>query len=71
VTNLADGDKMAVRPRSPEIMAYTAVAILSGPPAEVAATCFIDSAVPAETGVTDPSRYGGGDPVLDIFVDKS
>jgi citronellol/citronellal dehydrogenase len=26
----------------------------------------------AESGVTDLSRYGGGDnPILDIFVDKS
>jgi citronellol/citronellal dehydrogenase len=26
----------------------------------------------AEAGVTDLSRYGGGgDPILDIFVDKS
>jgi citronellol/citronellal dehydrogenase len=25
-----------------------------------------------ETGITDLSRYGGGgDPILDIFVDKS
>ncbi|HVQ51806.1 MAG TPA: short chain dehydrogenase, partial [Mycobacterium sp.] len=33
--------------------------------------CFVDSAVLAETGVADLSRYGGGDdPILDIFVDK-
>jgi hypothetical protein len=32
--------------------------------------CFIDSAVLAETGVTDLSSYGGDDPILDIFVDK-
>jgi NAD(P)-dependent dehydrogenase (short-subunit alcohol dehydrogenase family) len=48
-----------------------AVEILSRPPAEVTGKCFIDSAVLAETGVTDLSRYGGGDdPILDIFVDK-
>lgn len=71
VTNLADGDKMAARSRSPEIMADAAVEILSRPPAEVTGKCFIDSAVLAETGVTDLSRYGGGDdPILDIFVDK-
>jgi NAD(P)-dependent dehydrogenase (short-subunit alcohol dehydrogenase family) len=41
------------------------------PPADVNGKCVIDSAVLAETGVTDPSRYGGGDdPILDIFVDK-
>jgi NAD(P)-dependent dehydrogenase (short-subunit alcohol dehydrogenase family) len=71
VTNLADGDKMAARSRSPEIMADAAVEILSRPPAEVNGKCFIDSAVLAEAGVTDLSRYGGGDdPILDIFVDK-
>jgi NAD(P)-dependent dehydrogenase (short-subunit alcohol dehydrogenase family) len=70
VTNLADGDKMAARSRSPQIMADAAVEILSRPPAEVNGKCFIDSAVLAETGVTDLSRYGGGDPILDIFVDK-
>ena len=33
--------------------------------------CFIDADVLAEAGVTDLSRYGGGDdPILDIFVDK-
>jgi NAD(P)-dependent dehydrogenase (short-subunit alcohol dehydrogenase family) len=71
VTNLADGDKMAARSRSPEIMADAAVEILARPPADVNGKCFIDSAVLAETGVTDLSRYGGGDdPILDIFVDK-
>jgi citronellol/citronellal dehydrogenase len=71
VTNLADGDKMAARSRSPQIMADAAVEILSRPPAQVNGKCFVDSAVLAETGVTDLSRYGGGDdPILDIFVDK-
>ncbi len=71
VTNLADGDKMAARSRSPQIMADAAVEILSRPPADVNGKCFIDSAVLAEAGVTDLSRYGGGDdPILDIFVDK-
>jgi NAD(P)-dependent dehydrogenase (short-subunit alcohol dehydrogenase family) len=71
VTNLADGDKMAARSRSPEIMADAAVEILSRPPADVNGKCFVDSAVLAETGLADLSRYGGGDdPILDIFVDK-
>ena len=71
VTNLADGDKMAARSRSPQIMADAAVEILSRPSADVNGKCFIDSAVLAETGATDLSRYGGGDdPILDIFVDK-
>jgi NAD(P)-dependent dehydrogenase (short-subunit alcohol dehydrogenase family) len=71
VANLADGDQMAARSRSPQIMADAAVEILSRPPADVNGKCFIDSAVLAEAGVTDLSRYGGGDdPILDIFVDK-
>jgi len=70
VTNLADGDKMAARSRSPEIMADAAVEILSRPPVDVNGKCFVDSAVLAETGLTDLSRYGGDDPILDIFVDK-
>jgi NAD(P)-dependent dehydrogenase (short-subunit alcohol dehydrogenase family) len=71
VTNLADRDKMAARSRSPEIMADAAVDILSRPPADVNGKCVIDSAVQAEAGVNDLSRYGGGDdPIIDIFVDK-
>jgi citronellol/citronellal dehydrogenase len=71
VANLADGDEMAARSRSPEIMADAAVEILARPPADVNGKCFIDSAVLTEGGVTDLSRYGGGDnPILDIFVDK-
>ncbi len=71
VANLAEGDKMAARSRSPEIMADAAVEILSRPPADVNGKCFIDSMVLGEAGVTDLSRYGGGDnPILDIFVDK-
>ena len=57
--------------RSPEIMADAAVEILSRPRRDVNGKCFIDADVLAEAGVTDLSRYGGGDdPILDIFVDK-
>ena len=71
VANLADGDKMAARSRSPEIMADAAVEIFSRPAAEVNGQCYIDSVLLADAGVTDLSRYGGGDdPILDIFVDK-
>ncbi len=71
VTNLADGDKMAARSRSPEIMGDAAAEIFSRPPAEVNGQCYIDSALLADAGITDLSRYGGGaDPILDIFVDK-
>jgi citronellol/citronellal dehydrogenase len=71
VTNRGDGDNMAARSRSPEIMADAAVEILTRPPSDVNGKCFIDSAVLADVGVTDLSRYGGGDNlILDIFVDK-
>ncbi|OBF27521.1 short chain dehydrogenase [Mycobacterium sp. ACS1612] len=71
VANLADGTLMPSS-RSPEIMGDAAVEILSRPPGKVNGRCFIDSAVLTEAGVTDLSRYGGGDnPILDIFVDKS
>lgn len=70
VANLAEGDKMATRSRSPEIMGDAAVEILSRPAAEVTGQTFIDSAVLSEAGVTDLSRYGGGDnPIIDIFID--
>ncbi|TMS52864.1 NAD(P)-dependent oxidoreductase [Mycobacterium sp. DBP42] len=70
VANLAEGDKMAAQSRSPEIMGDAAVEILSRPAAEVTGQTFIDSAVLGEAGVTDLSRYGGGDnPIIDIFID--
>ncbi|QZH68060.1 SDR family oxidoreductase [Mycolicibacterium farcinogenes] len=70
VANLAEGDKMATRSRSPEIMGDAAVEILSRPAAEVTGQTFIDSAVLSEAGVTDLSGYGGGDnPIIDIFID--
>ncbi|MGV0837792.1 SDR family oxidoreductase [Mycolicibacterium thermoresistibile] len=72
VSNLADGDDMVKRSRSPEIMADAAVEILSRPPAEVNSNCYIDSEVLTAAGVTDLTRYGGGeDPIIDIFVDQS
>ena len=71
VANSPDFQTMLAASRSPEIMADAAVEILSRPAADVNGKCFIDSAVLAETGVTDLSRYGGGaNPILDIFVDK-
>jgi NAD(P)-dependent dehydrogenase (short-subunit alcohol dehydrogenase family) len=70
VTNMADGDTLAKSSRSPEIMGDAAVAILSRPAAEVNGGCYIDSDVLTESGVTDLSRYGGGEnPIRDIFVD--
>ena len=71
VTNSPDYATMLAASRSPEIMADAAVEILSRPAVDVNGKCFIDSEVLAESGVSDLSRYGGGDnPILDIFVDK-
>ncbi|SDD67348.1 NAD(P)-dependent dehydrogenase, short-chain alcohol dehydrogenase family [Mycolicibacterium neoaurum] len=72
VTNMADGDNLASASRSPEIMADAAVQILTGPPEKSNGQTYIDADVLAEAGITDLSRYGGGDdPIWDIFVDKS
>lgn len=70
VTNLADGQNLAQSSRKPDIMADAAVEILSRPGTEVNGQTFIDSEVLTASGVTDLSRYGGGDnPIIDIFID--
>ncbi|OBI65366.1 short chain dehydrogenase [Mycolicibacterium fortuitum] len=70
VTNLADGQNLAQSSRKPDIMADAAVEILSRSAAEVNGQTFIDSQVLTASGVTDLSRYGGGDnPIIDIFID--
>lgn len=70
VTNLADGQNLAQSSRNPEIMADAAVEILSRPAVEVNGQTFVDSEVLTASGVTDLSRYGGGDnPIIDIFID--
>lgn len=70
VTNLADGQNLAQSSRNPDIMADAAVEILSRPGTEVNGQTFIDSEVLTASGVTDLSRYGGGDnPIIDIFID--
>jgi NAD(P)-dependent dehydrogenase (short-subunit alcohol dehydrogenase family) len=62
----------AERSRTPEIMADAAVEIVSRPPAERTGQTLIDDEVLAAAGVTDLSRYGGGEPPdLDIFLDPS
>lgn len=67
VSNLAGGDELAQASRSPQIMAHAAVAILRG---RTTGQAFIDSEVLGDAGVTDLSRYGGGDkPILDLFLD--
>lgn len=71
VANLADGDSLASSSRSPEIMADAAVQILTRPAKEANGQTYIDADVLAAGGITDLSRYGGGeDPIWDIFVDK-
>ena len=72
VTNLSGADELVQRSRSTDIMADAAVAILTRPAAETNGKCYIDADLLAENGVTDLSRYGGGDdPMWDIFVDKT
>src|SRR3954454_18597632 len=72
VANLADGDALVSASRSPAIMADAAAAILTRPATEVNGQCFVDADVLTAAGVTDLSRYGGGDdPIWDIFLDKS
>jgi NAD(P)-dependent dehydrogenase (short-subunit alcohol dehydrogenase family) len=72
VVNVLGGDSLAARSRSPQIMADAAVAMLSRPPREQTGQTLIDADVLARSGVTDLSRYGGGDaPELDIFVDPA
>ncbi|MEU5841996.1 NAD(P)-dependent oxidoreductase [Rhodococcus sp. NPDC047139] len=71
VANTPDGEALLAASRSPEIMADAAVEILSRPAKETTGRCFVDADVLAEAGVTDLSRYGGGDnPRWDFFLDK-
>ncbi len=72
VANSPNFESMLTRSRDPQIMGDAAVEIFSRPAAAVNGKCYIDSEILVESGVTDLSRYGGGDdPILDIFVDKS
>ncbi len=72
VANSPNFESMLTRSRDPQIMGDAAVEIISRPAAAVNGKCYIDSEILVESGVTDLSRYGGGDdPILDIFVDKS
>ncbi|MEO3760105.1 NAD(P)-dependent oxidoreductase [Mycobacterium sp. B14F4] len=72
VANAPGFQESLQRSRDPQIMGDAAALILSRPAADVNGKCFIDSELLVESGVTDLSRYGGGDdPILDIFVDRS
>jgi citronellol/citronellal dehydrogenase len=70
VANMRDGETLLSSSRSPEIMADAAVTVLSRPARRTTGQCFIDADVLTDSGVTDLSRYGGGDhPQLDLFLD--
>ena len=72
VTNLADGGDLVNASRSTDIMADSAVEILTRSAAEANGQCYLDADLLIAAGITDLSRYGGGDdPKWDIFVDKS
>jgi citronellol/citronellal dehydrogenase len=71
VTNLAAGGDLVQRSRSTDIMADAAAQLLTRPPTDTNGQTYIDSDVLIAAGITDLSRYGGGDdPMWDIFVDK-
>ncbi|WP_164021568.1 SDR family oxidoreductase [Pyxidicoccus trucidator] len=70
VKNLLGGDTSMQRARAPEIMADAAVAIFQRRPRDCTGHTFIDEDVLRAEGVTDFTRYGGGDDVLlDLYVD--
>ncbi|MER5181575.1 NAD(P)-dependent oxidoreductase [Streptomyces sp. NPDC002896] len=70
VVNLLGGQGAAARSRSPQIMADAAIEVLSTAPSARSGRTLIDAEVLAESGVTDLSRYGGGDhPTIDLYVD--
>jgi citronellol/citronellal dehydrogenase len=70
VVNLLGGEELAARSRTPEVMADAAVAVLTRPSRELTGQALIDVDVLAGAGITDLSRYGGGDdPQRDLFVD--
>ena len=70
VANMADGDRLAESSRSPEIMADAAVEIITRPAKDATGDCHIDSELLRSAGVTDLSKYGGGQqPIPDLFLD--
>jgi hypothetical protein len=70
VSNSHNGEAMMAASRSPQIMADSALEILSRAPSDTTGQCLIDVDMLAQAGITDLSAYGGGpNPILDIFVD--
>lgn len=71
IRNLMGGDEALAGARDPEIMADAAMRILAEPPDATGRT-LLDAEVLAAAGVTDLSRYGGGErPTLDLYVDPA
>ncbi|HEY3736750.1 MAG TPA: NAD(P)-dependent oxidoreductase [Jatrophihabitans sp.] len=69
IRNLFGGDA-AEKARDPLIMADAAAWIFAQPRGALNGQTFIDADVLAHAGVTDLSKYGGGDsPTLDLYVD--
>jgi NAD(P)-dependent dehydrogenase (short-subunit alcohol dehydrogenase family) len=70
VANMADSERQLAAARSPEIMGDAAVEMLARPARSFTGTCCIDADVLTGSGVSDLSRYGGGDrPTPDLFLD--
>lgn len=70
VVNLLGGEEAAAQSRRPEIVGDAAVVILSHRPKELSGEVLIDETVLRNSGITDFSKYGGGDnPTLDLYVD--
>lgn len=70
VQNILGGDAASSRARSPEIMGDAAVALLTDAE-KPSGQIFLDVEALGRAGVTDLSRYGGGDDLqLDFFVDS-
>jgi citronellol/citronellal dehydrogenase len=70
VQNLLGGDDSMSKSRSPEIMADSAMAIVTAPAREMTGHTWIDVDVLAQAGITDLGKYGGGDDVVyDLYVD--
>ena len=72
IRNLMGGDEALAGAREPAIMADAAVRMLAEPPSARTGRTLLDVEVLAAAGLTDVSRYGGGEhPTLDLYVDPS
>ncbi|CAM4013401.1 SDR family oxidoreductase [Smaragdicoccus niigatensis] len=70
VQNLLGGDEAIAVSRTPEIVADAAMLILTSDAKTNSGKVYIDAEILADHGVTDLSKYGGGENVqYDIFID--